>query len=471
LVLDCFVAVLAFWQVREVQAQSVGVVGGVYIDPEGMLRESSSMAPDDLRKILGANGGAAAPSEGVSAASPFRKISLRRLEKAVAELHEAGQPIPADMRFLAGLTSVKYLFVVAEHGDVVLAGPAEGWEVLPSGDVVGRQSHRPVLQLDDLIASLRYAFASAPDGGFLGCSIEPTEAGLKSHAAYVRGLGSIDGSQLPQILQGMERAIGPQDIHVYGIDRSSRFALQMIAADYRLKRISLAHDPSPSKKVRSYLDLAEKSVTGGPQRQHRWWFVGHYDAIRHTADRLAFELEGNGLKVETAPTQTKQAGPGSAPKASRAAALFAELATKNFPELAAKIPAFGELQNLVGLAVVGELVRQQARGLPARVARPIGREDQGAADREPAERYRPAHFLNDEHCPIARFESPKQCPALANARFVKDQFWMFSVSGGVEIDPAALAGNDKMKPATGEGLSERRAKSSLPDDKQRWWWD
>ncbi len=470
LLLGWLVALLGAWPLREVQAQ--GVVGGVYIDPEGMLRESSGIAPAEIRKLLDANDADRRPSERTSVASLVRKVSLRRLEKAVAELHEAGQPVPADIHYLAGLTSVKYVFVVPEQGDVVLAGPAEGWEVLPSGDVVGRQSHRPVLQLDDLIVALRYAFAAGPADGFLGCSIEPTEKGLKSHAAYVRSLGSIDGSQMPQILQGMERAIGPQDIHVYGIDRSSRFALQMIAADYRLKRISLAHDPSPSKKVRSYLDLAEKSVTGGPQRQHRWWFVGHYDAIRHTADKLAFELEGNGLRVDTAPTQTKQAGPGNAVKPSRAAALFAELATKNFPELAAKIPAFAELQNLVGLAVAGELVRQQSRGVRVQAAVPADDdEDEKAADREPRARYRPVHFLDDERCPIARFEGPNQCPALANARFVKDQFWMFSVSGGVEINPDALAGADMQKPVSGGKLAEVRAKSSLPDDEERWWWD
>src|SRR5262249_3414646 len=214
---------------------------------------------------------------------------------------------------------------------------------------VGSQSHRPLLQIDDLVVALRYAFAEGPADSFLGCSIEPTDAGLKAHAAYVRGLGGIDRARLPQILQEMEQAIGPQDIYVYGIEGSNRFALQMIAADYRLKRISLAHDPSPSKNVPSYLDLAEKSATGGPQRQHRWWFVGHYDAIRHTTDRLAFEFEGSGLKIETAPTQTKQAGARKDPKPSRAAALFAELATKNFAELAENVPAFAGLQNLVGL--------------------------------------------------------------------------------------------------------------------------
>src|SRR5439155_14031758 len=101
-----------------------------------------------------------------------------------------------------------------------------------------------------------------------------------------------------------EQAMGPQDIHVYGVTPSSRFALEMIAADYRLKRIALAHDPAPTQKLPSYLDLAERTLTGGPQRQHRWWFVGHFDAIRHTADRLAFEFDGPGLMVDTAPTQT-----------------------------------------------------------------------------------------------------------------------------------------------------------------------
>jgi hypothetical protein len=237
----------------------------------------------------------------------------------------------------------------------------------------------------------------------------------------------------------------------------------MIAADYRLKRISLDHDHSPSKKVPSYLDLAEKSVTGGPQRQHRWWFVGHYDAIRHTADRLAFEFEGNGLKVETAPTQPKQAAPRNAAKPTRAATQFAELATKHFPEMAEKIPAFAELQNLVGLAVAGVLVRQQAEA--------AAEKDAEAAGEAPAERYRPAHFLNEKRCPIASFDAPKQCPPLANARYVKDQFWMFSVSGGVEINPEALVRSDRLKPAVGGKLAEMRAKSSAPADGARWWWD
>src|SRR5262245_23990049 len=85
LLLGCITALLATWQVQPARAQvGFGAVGGVFIDPEGMLRESSSLAPDELRKRLG-KGGTGEPSERVSAVSPLRKISLRRLEMAVAQ--------------------------------------------------------------------------------------------------------------------------------------------------------------------------------------------------------------------------------------------------------------------------------------------------------------------------------------------------------------------------------------------------
>ncbi len=453
-------------------AQAQGVVGGVYIDPDGMLRETSTLSEQDLRRRLSQETGGNGLAPEVSVPSPLRKVSLRRLEQAVARFHESGESIPVEFRFLAGLTGIRYVLVYPETGDVVLAGPAEGWQQLPSGDFVGRRSNRPVLQLDDLVVALRYAFADRDAGSFLGCSIEPTEQGVKAHAAYVRQLASRDGSQVPQIIQGMEQAVGPQDIHVYGIDPSSRFALQMVAADYRLKRIALAHDPSPVPKLPSYLDLAEKTVNGGPQRQHRWWFVGHYDAIRQTADRLAFEFEGAGLKVDTAPSLgPAQQGP-NAGKPSRPAKLFAELASKHVAELADKIPAIAELQNLVGLAVGSVLIRRQAD--EGREAANTNAESPGAERAEVesgAGRWRPGHFLNGKECPVASLDVPRKTPSLANVRFVKNQFWLFSVSGGVEIDPARLVDADHLKPAAGPKLGESRLQSSPPADAARWWWD
>jgi hypothetical protein len=284
----------------------------------------------------------------------------------------------------------------------------------------------------------------------------------------------MDGSHVQQVIRGMEQAMGPQDIHVYGVAPESRFALEMVAADYRLKRIALAHDPSPSKKVPSYLDLAEKAAKAGPQRQHRWWFVGHYDAIRHTADRLAFEFDGCGLKVDTAPTHPGAGSGHNAPKPpadskpTRAAKLFAELATKHLPELAEKIPVFAELENLVGLAVAATLIRRQA---DAPHDPDVGTTSDVATGVRPGRRWRPTLFLDAKLSPIDSFAPPRHTPSLANVRFVKDQFWMFSVSGGVEINPESLTADEHLKLAEGAMLRETRDRHSPPADVSQWWWD
>src|SRR5262249_13192267 len=63
LLLGMFGAILAHWQASPSRAQvGFGAVGGVFIDPQGMLRDSSSLAPDDLRKKLEASSGAGASS-------------------------------------------------------------------------------------------------------------------------------------------------------------------------------------------------------------------------------------------------------------------------------------------------------------------------------------------------------------------------------------------------------------------------
>src|SRR5580765_7370689 len=81
-----------------------GAVGGVYIDPEGMLRQTSTLSEQELRGKLAGDAQVDRPSPDVAARSPLRKISLHRLEQAVARFHESGETIPAEVRFLAGLT-------------------------------------------------------------------------------------------------------------------------------------------------------------------------------------------------------------------------------------------------------------------------------------------------------------------------------------------------------------------------------
>lgn len=435
-------------------------VGGIYIDSKGMLKETLSLAPDERLKLLRAEAADPPGSAELAAGSGLRKVSLKRLESAVRKLHAGKQALPADIRYLAGLREVRYIFFYPETGDVVLAGPAEGWKQAPSGEVVGAESNRPVLHLDDLIVALRYAFSNNRPAPFIGCSIDPTLEGFKKYAAYMNKLGGrMDRSRLPQFFDGMAKAMGPQSIRLFGIPPSSRFALKMVAADYRLKRIAMGHDPSPVREVKSYLDLAAKRSGGsGRQPQHRWWFVGNYDAVFHTPDHLGFELSGQGVKVSTAPSTASplKAAKGKVskiPKATPAARQFATLFTKHFPAIAQQIPVFAELQNVISLALAAELIAQNGR--------------EKNAESQP---WRPAHFLDAKACPIQQAIVPTQVPSLVNARRLR-RGWLISVSGGVEINPATLAGRQFRKESPNRTLAETRTKSHRVDNADGWWWD
>lgn len=435
-------------------------VGGVYIDGDGVLREASTLSQTDQLKLLRAQAFEQASSTDLNAASPLRKVSLKRLEQTVVDLHAAGEPLPGEIRHLAGLQQVQYVFLFPDERDVVLAGPAEGWQQLPTGDVVGSHSLHPVLHLDDLIVALRFAFDDRQPDAFLGCSIEPTADGLRAHEAFLRQMGGQpDPTRLPQVLRGFEQAVGPQEIKLYGAPPSSRFALQMLAADYRLKRIAMGHDPPPLKRMSNYLELVAR--TGTAEMQHRWWFVSHFDAIRHTPDRLAFEFEGHGLKVQTAPTTPAPVSGPAPPKPGRQALLFADGFTKQFPQIAAKVPVFNELKNLVSLAVAAALIRNEKDAV---------QKDSGAGlEGSPIRLWRPRHFLDETACPLAVHSVPRRTPSLANVA-AHPRSLVFSVSGGVEIDPAWLA-KEKLKPARDEKLGESRAATVMPRQPDRWWWD
>ena len=293
--------------------------------------------------------------------------------------------------------------------------------------------------------------------------IDPTPTGLRSYASYLRRLGGIDRSRLREMFAGMERAMGPQDVRVFGIDPSSRFALTLVAADYRLKRLAMGHDPSPVRGVVSYLDLAARRRVSRTQPQHRWWFNAEYDEIRHTPDHLAFELVGEGVKVSTARTdltasagKTGKSSTSRKPGVSPVAKQLTDSLTKHFPQLAEKIPVFAELRNNVALSVAAELVAQR---------------HYGAESTKPNRGWKPTHFLDVKSCPITRYDVPKTVPSIAAWRLVRGRDWIISVSGGVQISPTRLLARTPRKPSRGTALTEVRGNIKRPGGKDRWWWD
>jgi hypothetical protein len=439
--------VLSVWMQTSARAQAIG---GVYIDPAGVLRQTASLSQNERLELLRKEAAGAVSSRQVGRTSELRCVSLKRLQQIAAELSRQGKAWPADVRYMAGLQSVTHVFFFPDEGDVVLSGRAEAWTQLPSGEVVGRTSGRPVLHLDDLIVGLRYAL-SRKTAPFIGCSIEPTAQGMQNYVAYMNNLGAIDRRRVQQIFAGMARAMGMQAIRLYGIDSGSRFALTMVAADYRLKRISLGHDPSPVKKITSYLDLSARGSAQAAQKQHRWWFVAEFDEVVHSADELAWELKGQGVKVVTARNLPGTAA-AQAERPTKAARQVADTFTRYFPAMAAQVPVFAELQNAIGLAVVAELIAERRR--------------QGADGA-----WQPDFFLDRDRCRITQYAVPTQVPSISDFRYSRGRGWITSVSGGVEISPARVVGREFRRQSDDRVMQQSRTQAQLPTDDENWWWD
>ena len=101
--------------------------GGVEINADGVL---SLRAIPQNGQVLNRQRAAAAKASlnrDLATRSNMRKVSLNRLEAEIKKLKDAGQPIPMDMRYLAGMTRITHVFYYPETKDIVIAGPAEGF--------------------------------------------------------------------------------------------------------------------------------------------------------------------------------------------------------------------------------------------------------------------------------------------------------------------------------------------------------
>ncbi|HWB01240.1 MAG TPA: DUF1598 domain-containing protein, partial [Pirellulales bacterium] len=212
-------------------------VGGVYIDAAGVLlnaeADDRAFMRELRRKAL-----ERVPGE-MDEPTELRKVSLARLQEAIAELMQTGKPLPIEMRMLAGLQNVRYVLIYPEENDIVLAGYAEGLQADALGNVVGKSTKRPALMLDDLLVALRTA-RRASQGG-ITCSIDPTQEGLQRLRDYVSRISRAEDVSTNEI----ERALGPQQIRIGGVPASSHFARVLVAADYRMKQIGMGHEKSP----------------------------------------------------------------------------------------------------------------------------------------------------------------------------------------------------------------------------------
>jgi hypothetical protein len=208
-----------------------GNAGGVYIDADGTVRYRLTDADKRLEQTR-----ARARSNAIGRKDEkLCYISLPKLFTELQSLRDAGKEAPERLRYLGGMTQLRYVFVYPDEKDLVIAGPYEPVDASNKLQPVGQRTGRPVLQLEDLIVALRRAGRSNPHQPF-GCSIDPAPDALQKSGQVMRDYA---GRTRRERMDAMAKALGPQAVSVFGMPADTRIAFTCLAADYKLKRISL----------------------------------------------------------------------------------------------------------------------------------------------------------------------------------------------------------------------------------------
>jgi len=424
---------------------------GVVISPDGVLRIRQFGDPNNLlNKRWAADAKARLPGD-LARGSELRKISLNRLEAAMAAKLAAGEPITDEFKYLAGLTRLQYVFYYPETKDIVIAGPAEPFGTDASGRVIGVNSGRAVLELQDLVVALR----AYPPGGDptkeLGVSIDPTKEGLERMQQFLNRIsGNIAPGSAPKIVEGLKETLGLQTVSVRGVSPETHFAQVMVEADYRMKLIGIGIE-KPPVKLASYVDKASPSDVSR-NALTRWFFTPNYDCVRVTEDSLAMELIGEGVKLVgenelVAADGTRAASGGG----NRASELFCQGFTANYPKLSQKVAVYAQLRNLIDIAIAAAYIQQQ--------------DFYSQAD------WKMELFGDENRFAVEVYETPKQVETACTA-VLKGARLMTPVGGGVQVNPLkAISAENRQKDEQGN-ISKAKQQVKLDNlSKGQWWWD
>jgi hypothetical protein len=420
---------------------------GVVVDAQGVLHRQ--IFPDPGGRLTRQRIAAARVSldPKVAAPSKMRKISLSRLE---AVLRERQGVLTDEMRNLAGLLRVRYVFCYPETGDVVIAGPAEGWVANLAGRSVGINSGRPVVLLQDLVVALR-AFPPGQDGvSLIGCSIDPTPQGLAAMQQFLRSIGShATPGDTQYIVSGLHNSLGLQEVSINGVSPKTHFAQVMVEADYRMKLIGIGLE-RPPVRLASYVDRASPSQVSRNAMQ-RWFFTPDYQCVRVSEDGLAMELVGDGVKVVGEDEVVMPGGQRhAASRSNKASQAFVTDFTRKYASLAARSPVYAELRNLIDLAIAAAYIHQE-------------------------DFYGKAHwpmelFGNEQAFSVETYPAPKMVETAVNAVW-KGRRLMTPVGGGVTIHPALALQSDNVLADQRGKVDKLRQETKLKLAKGQWWWD
>jgi len=424
---------------------------GVIVDVDGVLRNQVFADPNGQlmrQRVMAAR---AQLDPKVAKASKLRKVSLNRLEQAIAARIDQNTPPTDEMKNLAGLTRVRYVFYYPETKDIVLAGPAEAWGTDLSGRMRGLDSGRPCLELQDLIVALRAFPPGGKKGPVMRVSIDPTPEGLARMQAFLNQIGAhATPAQTDMIVQGLRTSLGMQNIVVGGMSPNTHFAQVLIEADYRMKLIGIGLE-KPPLKLASYVDRASPASANRSALQ-RWFFLPDYKCAHVTADNMGMELVGDVVNLvaedQLVGSDGSRAVTGRSNKASEQ---FVAGFTAKYTELSSKVPVYAQLRNCIDLAISAAWIQQNDFYGKAGWTAPV--------------------LSNEKAVPVETYNTPVTVETCV-ASVWKGNHLMTPVGGGVHVQPKQALLSSNIQPDADGKIAEQRTEISLKDlAAGQWWWD
>ncbi len=328
-----------------------GAPGGILINPSGLVSAAPTheiISPALLKRLRrSAN---SANDDGIADVQQ-RVISLRQLDLELQQTLQSGVSPNTQLRCLGGLTRIEMVVLAGNQDDILFVGPAETVVRLPTGRMVGAQTGRPCLLLDDLLT----AFRNPEILQRAGCSIDPDPQRLQQSQQWIRANTTPATVQVQTSrLRQMIRIMGYWDVSVFGVPANSRIAVAMVEADYRMKRLAIGLDNPGVRRLKSSLALARP----GDNMMRRWWFAAAENLLQSNASGDAWVISGPRLRLLA---QEEITGPNGqlmdAPNVTGSGDRFARSFNDCFEELTERIPAFADLQNTVDILLLAAIVR------------------------------------------------------------------------------------------------------------------
>ena len=427
-------------------------IAGIDIDAGGVLkmrRFDPRLAAARLRAAR-----AAAADQDVMRPSELRKVSLRRMESAIESAMDANpgtdtDDLPADIRAMAGLTSIRYVFYYPETQDIVVAGPAEGFFADPTERMIGTQTGRPTVLLEDWITAMRAFDPAGPPTRVISVSIDPTPEGLQrmqQFLARVRpGLRPADSNRLAM---GLKDNLGLQTVTFQGIPTTTHFARVLVEADYRMKLIGIGLERVPVP-LKSYVDRANPSVVAA-NAMERWYFQPNYDGVSVSDDSFAMRIDERGVQLVGQSERVAGGQRTATGRRNRASAAFTQDFTRRYNDIADRVRVYAELKQLIDISIAAAYIREQ--------------NFYELAD------WNADTLMNESAVAVETYNTPQQVETAVNAIW-RGNTLMTPLGGGIHIQPmSALSSDNLVVDSAGDNQAVRKS-AAPPADDNRWWWD